>query len=98
MKSCAEFSKQCNNDCRNAQKRQLTPKQAKTALNRCIGDAEGSENDMGAFNRLANVQSDEDDSKMTERNRQMQQIRLSVQNSLGVHNRNAQAPWTTETC
>ena len=39
---------------------------------RCIGDAEGSENVVKACNRRADVQSDKDDSKMTEQDRQMQ--------------------------
>ena len=33
--TCAEYSKQCNNDCRNAMKYQFTPKQAKTAQLTC---------------------------------------------------------------
>ena len=52
---------------------------------RCIGDAEGPKNVVEAFNRRVDMQSDKDNSKMTEQNRQMQQVRQRMQNSLGVH-------------
>ena len=90
IKSCAECSKQCNNDCRNAPKCQFTPKQAnKLKLpnlpvgmeTRCIGDMEGSKIVVEVFHRHMDVKT----TQMTEQNRQMQQIRPRMQNSLGVH-------------
>ena len=48
---------------------------------RCIGDMEGSKIVVEVFHRHMDVKT----TQMTEQNRQMQQIRPRMQNSLGVH-------------
>ena len=84
--TCTEYSKQCNNDWRNALKYQFTPKQAETAQLTCRRENSVYRRCDGLGKRCgrrADVQSNKDDSKMTEQNRRMQHIRQ--QNSLGVH-------------